>query len=125
MAVNAPATGHEVRDASVRPVILTAIGLAIGATIASLIVYGVFQFFAERPEPQPNPLANAQEQVPPPPRIEENPWSELQTLRAQEDRILSTYEWVDRKTGIIRIPIDRAMELQLQRGFPVRKEAAK
>ena len=39
-----------------------------------------------------------------------------------EDRALATYGWANRKEGRVRIPIDRAMELQLERGFPTRKE---
>jgi hypothetical protein len=29
---------------------------------------------------------------------------------------------MDRKAGVTRIPIDRAIDLLLQRGYPVRKE---
>jgi hypothetical protein len=50
---------------------------------------------------------------------------EVKDLRAQEDRLLSTYGWTDKKAGVVRIPIDRAMQLQMERGFPIRKEAAK
>ena len=49
----------------------------------------------------------------------------MQELNAQEDKILSTYGWTDKPLGIVRIPIDQAMELQLKRGFPLKKEAAK
>jgi len=65
-------------------------------------------------------MAVTEPQVPPVPRVEEHPQLELQQLRTQEDQTLSTYGWVDKKEGIVRIPIERAMELQLQRGFPVR-----
>lgn len=46
----------------------------------------------------------------------------LEQFRQSEDEILSTYGWVDKNTGTIRIPIDRAKALMLQRGFPVRGE---
>ena len=65
------------------------------------------------------------QQFPQTPRIEEHPAIELKELHSQEDRILSTYGWTDKKAGLVRIPIDRAMELQLERGFPMRKEALK
>jgi hypothetical protein len=61
-------------------------------------------------------------QIPPEPRIEEHPAIEIQELHAQEDQTLSTYGWMDKNKGVVRIPIERAMELQLQRGFPTRKE---
>jgi hypothetical protein len=119
-------TGHETTDADIQPIVLTAAGLAIVAAIVLAISIGLFRFFVERPAPTPpNPMASANEALPPAPHIEEHPANELQQLREQEDRTLSTYGWVDKKAGMVRIPLDRAIELQLQRGFPVRKEAVK
>jgi len=43
-------------------------------------------------------------------------------MRAREDEILTTYGWVDRNAGIVRIPIDAAMKLTLERGLPARSE---
>lgn len=42
-------------------------------------------------------------------------------LRLREERILSTYGWTDETAGTVRIPIDRAVELLLKRGLPVRR----
>ncbi len=72
-----------------------------------------------------NPMAAEESQIPPAPRIEEHPAIEIQQLHSQENDILSTYGWTDKKAGVVRIPIDRAMELQLERGFPTRKEVPK
>lgn len=44
----------------------------------------------------------------------------LKQLHATENAVLTTYGWVDRQKGIVRIPIDRAIELLLQRGLPTR-----
>jgi len=44
----------------------------------------------------------------------------LADYRARETEILKTYGWVDRNTGTIRIPIDRAKDLLIKRGLPVR-----
>src|SRR5437762_1164629 len=49
--------------------------------------------------------------------------ADLKQLRATEDAVLTTYGWIDRKNGIVRIPIDRAMDLLLQRGLPTRPPA--
>jgi len=38
----------------------------------------------------------------------------LADLRAREQTEQTTYGWVDQKTGIVRLPIDRAMQLTLQ-----------
>lgn len=47
----------------------------------------------------------------------------LQKFRDEEEHLLSTYGWVDQNNGLVRLPIDRAKELVLQRGFTVRPGA--
>lgn len=118
--------GHETRDAGVRPIVLNGAGLAVMIVIVGLIVYGTFQYLARHPaiSPQSNPMSVGDLQIPPEPRIEDHPAIAIQQLHAQEDKTLSTYGWTDRKAGVVRIPIDRAIELQLERGFPARKEQA-
>jgi len=44
----------------------------------------------------------------------------LATFRAQEEEKLTTYGWVDRNAGVVRIPVERAKDLLLERGLPVR-----
>ena len=43
----------------------------------------------------------------------EHQGTELRELRAQEQAKLSRYQWVSRKDGIVRIPLDRARALTL------------
>jgi len=118
--------GHETRDASVGPIVLTGLGLALTVTLVALFSYGVLTYLgAHRPATtRVNPMSVEDSQIPPNPRIEEHPAIEIQQLHSEEDRILSSYGWVDKKAGVVRIPIDRAMELQLERGFPTRKEGS-
>ena len=47
----------------------------------------------------------------------------LQKFRADEEHKLTTYGWVDQNAGVVRLPIDRAKELLLERGLPVREGA--
>jgi len=58
-----------------------------------------------------------QARTPAPPR-KAIPGRELLEMRAAEDAALHSYGWVDRRAGIVRIPIDRAMELVAKRGLP-------
>jgi cytochrome c oxidase cbb3-type subunit 3 len=58
--------------------------------------------------------------APPPPRTRVQ--APLEELRAAEDAVLHSYGWVDRPAGIVRIPIDRAMEVPAERGLPVRAQ---
>jgi len=44
----------------------------------------------------------------------------LQAFRAQEEHILTSYTWVDQNAGTIRMPIERAKDLLMERGLPAR-----
>ena len=120
--------GHETDTGNVRAVGITAVALAVGIAMVLILVAGIFQYLDHHPAvvlPE-NPLAETdRQQFPPEPRLEEHPAGDIETLHTQEEQTLSTYGWMDKKAGIVRIPIDRAMELQLERGFPVRREAGK
>jgi hypothetical protein len=114
-------TGHEESDANIPEIALTAAGLAVTVALVYLFVSGIFWYLADHPlsSPRPNPMAETNEQqFPPEPRLEVHPTIEIQELRSSEDQILSTYGWTDKDKGIVRVPIERAMELQLERGFP-------
>lgn len=39
--------------------------------------------------------------------------------RARTAELLSTYGWIDAQTGVVRVPIERAIELTLEEGLPV------
>jgi hypothetical protein len=60
----------------------------------------------------------------PSPRLEENERDQLNGFLAGEQQQLYTYGWVDQKAGIMHIPIERAMDLLVQRGLPVRPQGA-
>jgi hypothetical protein len=56
----------------------------------------------------------------PKPNLQLDPHDDLTALRAREDAELNGYTWVDRSNGVVRIPIDRAMDLIAQGRLPVR-----
>jgi hypothetical protein len=47
-------------------------------------------------------------------KVLEPPSTALRALRAEEERRLSRYQWVSREEGIVRVPLDRAVELVLK-----------
>ncbi len=51
----------------------------------------------------------------PDPHLQPNPRPDLLKHRAAKQALLTGYGWVDRNKGTVRIPIDRAMELTVQR----------
>jgi hypothetical protein len=59
----------------------------------------------------------------PEPRLERNERIEINDFRLKEEQTLNSYGWVDEKSGVVRIPIDRAMQLLAQRGLPTTPKA--
>ncbi len=54
------------------------------------------------------------------PRLQLSPPADMEAFRTREEAELHSYGWVDKTAGVVRIPIDRAMNLVLQKGLPVR-----
>jgi len=115
---------HEESDVNIGGIFAFAGALVVTAMIVQLMVWLLFNYFNRREAakaPPEFPLAAAQEQrLPPEPRLQTTPRQDLEDLRAQEDQVLNGYRWVDRNAGIVRIPIEEAMRLTLQRGLPAR-----
>ncbi len=123
---SAPTGGYEQRDMSVRAVGTFFGGLIVAVVMVLLLMAWLFSYFAAREarrDVPPSPLA-AGRQLPPEPRLQVNPQRDLKAMRAEEDAVLRSYGWVDRKAGGVRIPIDRAMNLLVQRGLPARSQKA-
>ena len=55
---------------------------------------------------------------PPTPRLQVKPEKDLATLRAQEDAILTSYAWVEKDRGIVRLPVEEAMRIVAEHGLP-------
>jgi len=60
----------------------------------------------------------------PSPKLEEDERGQLSGFLTSEENTLYTYGWVDEKAGKIHIPIERAMDLLIQRGLPLRAQGA-
>jgi hypothetical protein len=58
--------------------------------------------------------------LPPRPRLQVEPQKEIHAYCDGQAAILNSYSWVDANAGIVRIPIDRAMQLTLKQGLPTR-----
>ena len=70
-------------------------------------------------DPPPPALPEARvEHRPPAPNLQVDPRQQLLDLRAEEERILTTYGWIDQTQGLTRVPINRAMELLVEQGLP-------
>jgi hypothetical protein len=116
--------GHEVRDVVFRPVLTASIGLLVLILVALGGMRVLFSYLAAREaasSPPANPLAaELRRSQPPGPRLQAAPIEDLHRFRTLENAFLNGYSWVDRDAGTVRIPIDRAMDLLVQKGLPAR-----
>ena len=114
--------GYERSDASPRGLACFALITAAILAAVSLSLILLFKHFEKAENPGsfiPAPFA-AQRQLPPGPRVQPNPSADMQNYYESQQRLLNTYAWIDRQRGIVRLPIDRAMQLVLERGLPTR-----
>ncbi|HXF06900.1 MAG TPA: hypothetical protein VNM72_16020 [Blastocatellia bacterium] len=111
--------GYETRDLNVSAVGKFLIGLFALICLTLVAMNELFQYFEQRAIRRDVPLPPMLEtrEIPPEPRLQVAPTADLQKLRATEEELLTTYGWVDRERGIVRIPIERAMDLMLERGL--------
>jgi hypothetical protein len=117
--------GHEKSDVSIGAIVKFGIGLAAAALLVHVAMWGLFRFFDARAEKRDRPLpplaAAGLRRTPPEPRLEPDPLLPRRRMETEERAALTTYGWVDRKSGVVRMPIERAMELLVERGLPPSK----
>jgi hypothetical protein len=113
--------GHEQKDVDVFSLFTIAFLLFVSFLIVFLIVWGMMRYFKIHEPAKTSGQAN----IPvtrvgefPKPRLEVKASADLAKLRAAEEADLDSYGWIDQSSGAVRIPIDRAIQLILQRGLP-------
>jgi hypothetical protein len=114
---------HETSDVNIRAIFGFAIGLTVTMIVVAFAVWVLFQYFNAREARTvfvEYPLASQESRVPPEPRLQTDPRQDMSDLRAREDQLLQSYGWVDKNAGVVRVPIERAMQLVVERGLPAR-----
>jgi hypothetical protein len=132
---------HEVERIQLKPLIHFFLWLGLSTVFVGVLMWALFGFLERRAEsndPPPSPLAGERQVIPPEPRLQlspgteeqtapnpmEHPLEELKTLRAEEEQAVTSYGWIDEKAGVVRLPIERAKQLLLERGgLPSRSES--
>jgi cell division protein FtsN len=114
--------GHEIRDINVRAVAWFAFGLIVAAIFIHFALAAVFVFFKQKhPSPEaPSRVVIQPQVIAPQPRLQIDAPADLAHFRQWEEEKLNSYGWIDKKRGIARIPIERAMDLIAERGLPTR-----
>jgi hypothetical protein len=119
-------TGYEASDVDPRRLLLWVAGLVavlVLSAVASVLLFDALARRAERLDPKFSPLAPLQNPPPPEPRLLQNEPDDLATVRKEEDQLLHSYDWIDKDHGVVRIPIERALELLSKEGLPSRSSS--
>jgi hypothetical protein len=123
-----PDLRHEHRDVNVWAVGKVGIALILTTIASLLLMFGVFRYLEVRENaaqiPPPYTTTLNPNRLPPEPNLMFNEHEAInrEDIRADEDKLLNGYSWVDQAHGVVRIPIDRAMDLVAQRGLPARPQ---
>lgn len=140
-----PDVAHEESDVAVRPLLWFVGGLTFFTIITCVAMLLLFKFFQGREESQelaPSPLARqGAERLPPEPRLQlapgwevtndegkrqdlsygtqrnyvPQPWSEWVLVNQEWQHELKEYGWADQQAGTARIPVERAIDLYVER----------
>jgi hypothetical protein len=127
-------------DLSPSAIIAFLIGLAIFGVLVHFVISGMLRYMDRteqvrqtklgpmRPSlrpAQPDTRSIKPEDIDqfPEPRLEGNERIEINSFRLNEEKLLHSYGYVDQQRGVLRIPIDRAMQLIAERGLPTRPQA--
>jgi hypothetical protein len=120
-----PGSSYEHTDASVGVLVKFAFWLIVSAVIVHVGLGLMYELMirqsVEGVDTRQYPMAVDQAQrLPPAPRLQQSPGNEIYDFRLKEAEELRSYGWVDKDAGTVRIPIEDAMRLILERGLPSR-----
>ena len=136
---NAGNGDFEHQDLQPKGVIYFLIALGVAIILSIFLLRGVYTYLDNREnasQPPVNPLVT---NVPkdtrhiapgypqstfPNPKLEEDERGQLNGFLMSEEDQLYSYGWVDEKAGVVHIPIERAMDLIVERGLPTRPQGA-
>ena len=131
MHTNNADRGYETQDASAAPVFVSLVVLVllmIGGFVGGRFFLDIFVALEVNSRPQPvnaavqSPLsksAKERESVDvSKPMLQAYPALDMNNYRVSEQEKLSSYKWISKEQGIVRIPIDLAMELAVKGQVP-------
>lgn len=116
-----PSVRYETKDIDARTVFFIGLGVLLSTMVIVGFMHLLFSYWrgVKDHQSQPaSPLARNLTQYPPEPRLQASPHLDYETMRAEANWKLHHYQWLDQPKGVVALPIDRAMDLIVQRGIP-------
>lgn len=138
-----PETHHEKSDVDVRALLWFVVIFIGFAIVSHVLLYVMFKFYVELAKGSTNSRLTmiarpADAAIPQQPRLQPFPTKDprgtmltpnsmtppvdMEQMRATEEQALHEPGWVDKQKGIVRVPIDVAKQLVIQRGMAVQQQ---
>ncbi len=118
------AVAYERRDIDLGRLFRIGFVLASIVAMSFVLMWWLFGYLVEhevKTSSRQHPLADKLRRIePPPPLLQTTPHDDLAALRRYENGLLATYGWIDKDRGVVRIPIEKAMDLLAERGVLAR-----
>ena len=111
-------TRHEIRDVPPSIPAYAILLIIIFVTGSAFGVWGLLNLEWPAPPARPSPFANEAQPIGSSPRLQVNPQADLARLNRRMEKRLHSVGWINRNAGIVHMPIDRAMDLLVERGSP-------
>jgi hypothetical protein len=117
-----PSLGYEKRDARSGSLLQFGFWMAVVIAVTLFAMKWTFDYLSKTEPlgPPAAPFVKQENQLPPQPRLQVQPRLELKDYCQAQQQQVETYGWIDKQSGVVRVPIDRAMDLVLARGLPAR-----
>jgi hypothetical protein len=122
-----PSVHYEPNDVPVGRVLSALAAVGVMIVIAAVVSWILFRWFPNVHEQTgfvvPQLRQSIERMLPPEPRLQPSPGhpfspqDELRQMERENEAKLNSYEWVDQKSGIARIPITEAMRLFAEQGL--------
>ena len=110
--------GHEPGDAPARGVAWAAAGFFIGLLASVALVWVALEAMRARHDAQPVTATRERAIVPPEPRLAVARERFAAEIDGAAPATLLSYEWTDRDAGLARVPVEEAMRLLAEHGWP-------
>lgn len=113
------------RDIQLKPIIVFSVYIALFTALVFGAVRYAMSYWerqARTADARLSPMA-VERQLPAAPLLQIDEPRDLAAQRVWESSLLTNYAVVDKDAGVVRIPVERAMELIAQRGLPARTSA--
>jgi hypothetical protein len=125
-----PETHHEKSDVNVRALLWATVIFIVFGAVTHLLLYAQFHLYrrifrgttnapltsvARPPDDAVPPLPRLQPFTSKKPPITSTPVTDMEEMRAAEEKALHNPGWVDKQKGIVRLPIEVAKQLAVQR----------